>query len=295
MQVPKDDDVLLALSQYRFLNSLSPSGDAKAPNSKAILRSLTEQHPNWKLTQQRMVKILKKEDDYKATIENNQNTANIGNMSAPAASTAAPAAASIFSPTTKKTVMAVDSPVDAKNIISHSRLRPRSALSFVYGKAKSKMGMKPPNVAKKDATEETEAADPTFVPHFDASESDSEDEEVATATWNRSEKPEVCPPRGARGATRSFSNETSCETWGATGKKVVMTVTKETVVKEEKTVEEAKNVEEVKVEEVKVEVVKEEAAAAVVSEMLAETPSNVYSTAPEEKEHTTCFTACVVM
>ena len=75
-------------------------------------QALTVEHQDWKLTHQRMVKILKREGKVSAPIP----TAVKEN-----------AAETVFSPKTMKRVKAADEPVDSKNILQ-DRLRPESKL-----------------------------------------------------------------------------------------------------------------------------------------------------------------------
>ena len=52
--VPKDSIVFEALSRFRDHHAATADAEARAPNSKAILKSLTAENPHWKLTQQRV-------------------------------------------------------------------------------------------------------------------------------------------------------------------------------------------------------------------------------------------------
>ncbi len=165
--VPRDEEVLTHLGVYR--KTLDPT--QKAPNAKQILKALTNANPQWKLTQQRMVKILKRE--HKPVVAFKENTAASANID------------NLFSPKTASKAQAVDTPVNTKNILK-SRLRPSKALSFVYGKAK---GTKTPTKQSREADDDDEAADPSFVPNFDQNGNAATPE-----AWSRVARPSPSPP-----------------------------------------------------------------------------------------------------
>ena len=78
--VPIDDDVLQALAQYRALSSrtdttsLTSSRKYSEPNGNDILSSLTEQHPTWNLPKNRLVRMLRKENDFNASVKSHPNS-----------------------------------------------------------------------------------------------------------------------------------------------------------------------------------------------------------------------------
>jgi hypothetical protein len=349
-QVPKDTEVLAALASFRSYTAATAEADSKAPNSKVILKNLTGAHPHWKLTQQRLVKILKKETDYNnangenvspaitnmnAITSNSSSNSNNSNMddddascnSSFSSNTSTPAAKPTFSP---QAMAAVDSPVDSKNILK-SRLRPKSALSFVWGNARR---LKTPTkmMNKPESTDEDEDADPTYVPNED--DEDFEEGATGAAAWSR---PSLASPMAtetvSRKQTRSFSNETYIEVEKDAVVKKEKEIKREKagVVKKEKKEKKAAVVEKKKeapAAPVIVNKLHEEAAGAV-KEMLEEKEQTTeegeegeatvvekkeivaataaaadaavnksgsfYASEREEKEHTTCFTACAIM
>ena len=149
-----DHEVLEALKMFR---SSTTSSESK-PNAKRILKALTLTNPEWKLTHQRMVKILKKEGKPPAK-ENTCQDANTNKGKA-----------TVFSPNTLKKVKAADAPVDPKNVLK-TRLRPKSSLSFVYGGARK--AKTPTRGETAENEEESETSDPTFVANFEEDEVDS--------------------------------------------------------------------------------------------------------------------------
>ncbi|GMI19136.1 hypothetical protein TeGR_g14964 [Tetraparma gracilis] len=200
--VPPDALVLSALASHRAHLALTSSPSAKPPNSKSILRALTAHHPDWKLTQQRLVKVLKREgcDENDAACANAAWAANDASFSSAASYTSASDAPAVMSPATRKRVGEVDGPVAQRNVLG-SRLRPRAALSFVYGAAKA---LRSPAAKSAGRTEkgEGEEEDPTFVPRADLA-SDGEGAGPAEP-WTRARaapvevEEVVLPPKKAR-------------------------------------------------------------------------------------------------
>ena len=143
--IPGPDDVLFALSKLQ-----QGSSSEARPSAKSLLKSLQVDHPDWKISHQRLVKILKKER------ESRENSQTVSNAPSPSAN--------IFSPNSRARITKVDSPVASKNVLK-SRLRPKAALSFVYGKARK---MRTPTTKPQSycpyETAEGETNDPTFVP-----------------------------------------------------------------------------------------------------------------------------------
>jgi len=121
--VPNQEEIFSALSEYRAANP----APLKRPSAKVLLKAIQADHPDYKLTHQRLVKILKKEGTVeKESSENNQTAANNNATPTP----------NLFSPNSRARIAKADSPVSSKNVITGSRLRPKNALSFVYGKAR---------------------------------------------------------------------------------------------------------------------------------------------------------------
>jgi hypothetical protein len=203
--VPPDALVLSALASHRAHLALTSSPSAKPPNSKALLRALTAAHPAWKLTQQRLVKVLKREgcdenDAARANAASDAAAANDASFSSAASYASASDAPAAMSPGTRKRVGEVDGPVAQRNVLG-SRLRPRAALSFVYGAAKA---LRSPAAKSASRTEkgEGEEEDPTFVPRADLA-SDGEGAGPAEP-WTRAQaapvevEEVVLPPKKAR-------------------------------------------------------------------------------------------------
>ena len=80
-----------------------------------------------------------------------------------------------------------DSPVSTKNIIE-SRLRPRSALSFVYGKIRKRKTPTTKYSPKREDSfdDDNEVEDPSFIPHSDDVDVDDDADETADSEqWSR--------------------------------------------------------------------------------------------------------------
>ncbi|GMH84040.1 hypothetical protein TL16_g09794 [Triparma laevis f. inornata] len=168
--VPKDSTVLTALAGYRATHQ-TPS---TKPNAKRILKHLLASHPEWRLTHQRMVKILKREGKVPLVVGSDENSREEENMK------------ELFSPKTRSKISEVDQPVRHQNIIS-SRLRPKSSLSFVYGKS---LHQKTPNGKQTQKSDEDED-DAEFIPHVD----EDEEECGETEGWSRTSKAPTPAPK----------------------------------------------------------------------------------------------------
>ncbi|GMI46939.1 hypothetical protein TrCOL_g8450 [Triparma columacea] len=145
--IPEPNEVLSALSKL----SMGSSSD-KRPSAKTLLKSLQTEHPDWKISHQRLVKILKKER------ETSENSQPLSNLPTPSPSS------NIFSPNSRARISNADSPVSSKNVLK-SRLRPKAALSFVYGAARKMRTPTPKPISYCPyETSEGEVNDPTFVP-----------------------------------------------------------------------------------------------------------------------------------
>ncbi|GMI02952.1 hypothetical protein TrVE_jg10443 [Triparma verrucosa] len=168
--VPKDETVLTALAGYRA----SLSTPESKPNAKRILKALLATHPEWRLTHQRMVKILKREGKVVVKAVGDENDRDGINRK------------EIFSPGTLSKISTLDQPVRHQNILP-SRLRPKSSISFVYGNA---VRQKTPDmkVTKKDADND----DVDYVPNVDEEEDDETHDNCEG--WTRTSKPPTPKP-----------------------------------------------------------------------------------------------------